>query len=79
MKKITNKELLALIGEIDGITLRLQDGITCVFINLLGKEIRVITDASVNMDNHITRIGISDEIMYAFHPSIKPNIKVKDE
>lgn len=62
---LSNKDLLALIGEIDGITLRTvqtarQTTATAVFIDIGGREIEVIRDGHDMIDHRITRCGLAE-------------------
>lgn len=61
---ISNRDLLRLIGEIDGITLRsVGEHAVAVFIELGGYEFEVISDTAGNrIDHHITRFGIKEHI-----------------
>lgn len=61
-KRLSHKELLGMIGEIDGIRLFIREGVSYVYLEIHGREIELIRDASVFGDHHITRIGISEAI-----------------
>lgn len=57
---LTHSELLKLIGEIDGISLRSVGRYTVVVIlHLNGEEIELIRDSGTLWDHHVTRIGIA--------------------
>lgn len=57
---ISHKELISLIGEIDGIDLRSLDQFTvAVFLRIGGKEIEVIRDSGSAISHSLTRIGIA--------------------
>lgn len=53
-------DLIRLIGEVDGISLRGCDGRMEVLLRIHGKEIQVIQDFMESPDHHITREGIRD-------------------
>ena len=60
---ISHKDLLAKIGEIDGITLRSIDEYSvAVILHIENKEIQLISDCGNSMDHHITRIGIAESL-----------------
>jgi hypothetical protein len=57
---LTNKDLLDLIGEIDGIQLRSlseRSGVG-VYLQIGQREFELITDSGEAISHHITRIGI---------------------
>jgi hypothetical protein len=56
----SHKELLSLIGEIDGIDLRsLDNGTVEVFLRIGGREIELIRDSGSAIIHSLTRIGIA--------------------
>lgn len=55
-----HEDLIRLIGEIDGVTLRGCDGRMEVILRIHGKEIQLIQDFMESPDHHITREGIRD-------------------
>lgn len=58
--RLSHKELLALIGEVDGIDLRSLDEFTiAVFLRIGGKEIELIRDSGTALNHSLTRIGIA--------------------
>lgn len=58
--RLSHKELLTLLGEIDGIDLRSLDEVTvAVFLRIGGKDIEIIRDSGSAMSHSITRIGIA--------------------
>lgn len=62
--RFSHKELLTLIGEIDGIDLRSIDEHTvAVFIRIAGKDIEIIRDSGSAISHSITRTGINECLM----------------
>ena len=59
---MTNKELLDLIGEIDGITLRSVGRGVGVYLQIGDREFELMTDSGDCISHHITRIGIATVI-----------------
>jgi hypothetical protein len=79
MSKLTNQQLLALIGEVDGIRLIVKGGVCYVYLNILEREIELIRDGSASLllsgDNFITRSGIADAIEAALSLKAKKRKK----
>jgi hypothetical protein len=60
-RRLTHADLLKLIGEIDGISLRSVDAhAVAVVLRIGGREIELIRDAGVNISHNLTRIGIAE-------------------
>ena len=63
---LTNRELLEMIGEIDGIQLRSlfdRSGVG-VYLQIGDREFELITDSGDAISHNITRIGISSVISW---------------
>ena len=56
---IKNAELLALIGEIDGIDLESEGYGVAVYLHIGNKKLKIIYDGGENISHHITRTGIA--------------------
>lgn len=61
---MTNRELIELIGEIDGIELRSVGNSVCVFMQIGDREFELIKDSGDVIGHHITRIGIGRVISW---------------
>lgn len=56
---MTNRKLIALIGEIDGIRLQTApNGALVVYLDIRGEQLEVIRDGGQSIDHLITREGI---------------------
>jgi hypothetical protein len=79
---LTNRELLDLIGEIDGIQLRSlteRSGVD-VYLQIGDREFELITDSGDAISHHITRIGISSVISCGGKPiNNSPEVKESHE
>lgn len=66
---MTNKQLLGMIGEIDGITLRSVGKYSVgVFLQIGSTEYELMRDSGEAISHHITRIGIGSQLEKAGAP-----------
>lgn len=65
---MTNRELLELIGEIDGITLQSVGSGVAVYLRIGDRDFELIKDCGDLISHHITRIGIGSAIKRGGQP-----------
>lgn len=75
---MTNKELLDLIGEIDGITLQSVGSGVAVYLRIGDRDFELMRDSGDCISHHITRIGIGSVISWGGQPIGMPIDEVKN-